>query len=75
MQSSKTKGPVRPARKAAKNVSYVEDEDDVFDEASPVESGGNSDGHDEDEREGEVSWFSTFLSVSSRTTSLTPISY
>lgn len=57
MQSSKARGPVRPARKAAKNVSYAEDEDDVFDEASPVDSGGHSDAHDEDKREGQVSHY------------------
>lgn len=54
-QTSKARGSVRLARKAAENVSYAEDKDDIFDEASPVESGGNSDDHDGEEREGQVS--------------------
>lgn len=61
MQASKARGPARPARKAAKNVSYAEDEDDVFDEASPVESGGHSDEQDEAEREGQVSHHRSFF--------------
>lgn len=60
MQPPKARGPARPARKAAKNVSYFEAAEDVFDEASPVESGGHSDSDDGDEREGEVSRYSTF---------------